>query len=201
MKAVMRVLLIVAAAFALAAGCEDSALYPHVCPYTNDGQCDEPNRCGRGTDSVDCSGRGGGGGGNGNGGGNGGGGGGNGGGGGGNGGGNGGTPPGGAGACPGVTYPDDFEEYLNHPDPKPSPPGWDGPPTTIQVTTHCTIACIKAFEIGPNSSQVQTLCRILFANFSQTHEGRSLPAGYCRVCNPHRPTGAGTIDSLFEPAD
>ena len=174
-----------------------------TCPYENDGQCDvDIGICPVGTDTADCgtgSGTGGGDGsgtgsgdGNGTGGGDG------------NGppgGGDGNGPPGGAGACPGVTYPDDFEAWSDHPDPKPSPPGWEGPPTTIQVTSHCAIACVNAFEFGPNTYEVQSLCQILFANYSQTHQGQSLPVGYCKVCDPHRPTAAGTIDSLFAPAD
>lgn len=170
-------------------GCEPT------CNYENDGQYDvDLGICPVGTDLADCRSTAGGGGpgsagGPGSGGG------------GGSGSGSGG-PPGGAGACPGVTYPDDFEAWNNHPDPKPPPPGWTGSrDMTIQITAHCGQACILAFEIGPNSSEVRQLCEILFAFYPQVHRGQSLPANSCRVCERHRPTIAAEIDSLFEPEE
>ena len=158
-----------ALAAVLLMGCEPT------CQYENDGMCDpDYGFCPVGTDLADCAARD-----NGNG---------NGSGGGGGSGGSGGTgsgPPGGANACPGVTYPDDFEAWDS--DSGLPPPGWNGPPdTTIQVTSHCSISCLYAFEFGPNSSEVQQTCAILLSFYPQVHRGQELPRGWCPVCDQFR---------------
>ena len=58
---------------------------------------------------------------------------------------------------------------------------WKGPgDTTIQITAFCGQACNYANVFGPDSSEVNQTCGIMFAAYT-------VPSGWCPVCDPHRP--------------
>ena len=65
--------------------------------------------------------------------------------------------------CPGVTD-EDFEKYVNAPDPKPAVPGWEGPhPGRQQDQSYCASACNQAHLRGADHANVEQMCKTLFA--------------------------------------
>ena len=81
-----------------------------------------------------------------------------------------------------------IQAWIDHPSPKPPPPGWEGhPDTSIQITAFCGQACVGAHLRGADHPDVVEYCWLLFSFYPDAHRGATLPQGSCPVCERHRP--------------